>query len=526
MKNKCVIANGIPALNQIRAQFIKNPNPQFLNPLFPLLLSNSPTPLHHSFFLYNLMLSHHPSSHNHYTFTHALKACYSLHAPSKALEIHAHLVKSGHYSDIFIQNSLLHFYFLHNDVVSAARVFHSIASPDVVSWTSFISGLSKCGFESEAIERFSLMGVKPNVVTLVSVLSACSGLKALKFGKAIHGYGLKGLIIDGNVIFDNALLDLYAKCGALANAEKLFVKMPKRDVVSWTTLVMAYAQGGHCEEAVDVFKRVVLEGDEVKPNEATVVTVLSACASMGSLSLGQWVHSYVDKRRDLEVDGNIGNALVNMYVKCGDMQMGIRIFNMLVNKDVISWGTVICGLAMNGYGKRAVELFSHMLIQGVPPDDVTFIGLLFACSHEGLVSEGIMFFKAMRDAYGIVPQMRHYGCMVDMYGRAGLFEEAKAFLKGMPVEAEGPVWGALLQACKNHGNEKMSQWIRSYLNNKDVGIGTLALLSNLYASSERWDDANKVRTTMRGNGLKKKAGCSWIELETSINISDSDLCVA
>ncbi|KAK7261532.1 hypothetical protein RIF29_27846 [Crotalaria pallida] len=404
------------------------------------------------------MLSHHPSSHNHYTFTHALKACYSLHAPSKALEIHAHLVKSGHYSDIFIQNSLLHFYFLHNDVVSAARVFHSIASPDVVSWTSFISGLSKCGFESEAIERFSLMGVKPNVVTLVSVLSACSGLKALKFGKAIHGYGLKGLIIDGNVIFDNALLDLYAKCGALANAEKLFVKMPKRDVVSWTTLVMAYAQGGHCEEAVDVFKRMVLEGDEVKPNEATVVTVLSACASMGSLSLGQWVHSYVDKRRDLEVDGNIGNALVNI--------------------------------------------------------------------HEGLVSEGIMFFKAMRDAYGIVPQMRHYGCMVDMYGRAGLFEEAKAFLKGMPVEAEGPVWGALLQACKNHGNEKMSEWIRSYLNNKDVGIGTLALLSNLYASSERWDDANKVRTTMRGNGLKKKAGCSWIELETSINILDSDLCVA
>lgn len=369
------------------------------------------------------------------------------------------------------------------------------------------------------------MDVKPNAATLVSALSACSALKALKFGKAIHAYGFKAIIIDGNVIFDNAMLDLYAKCGSLVNAEHLFVNMPKRDVISWTTLVMAYAQGGHCEEAFAVFKRMVLEG-EAEPNEATVVTVLSACASMGALSLGQWVHSYIDKRCDLVVDGNIGNALLNMYAKCGDMQMGIRIFNMLMHKDVITWGTVICGLAMNGYGKQAVQLFSHMLIQEVPPDDVTFIGLLSACSHEGLVNEGIMFFKAMRDTYGIIPQMRHYSCMVDMYGRAGLFEEAKAFLIGMPVEAEGPIWGALLQACKNHGNEKMSEWIRRHLNNKDVGNGTLALLSNLYASSERWDDANKVRNTMRGNGLKKTAGCSWIELEMSTNISDSDLCVA
>ncbi|CAL0300886.1 unnamed protein product [Lupinus luteus] len=510
-------------LNTIRAQFIINPNPQFLNPLIPFL-SHSPIS-EAAFFLYNLMLSH-PSHHNHYTFTHALKACSSLHAPSKALEIHAHLIKSGHSSDLFIHNSLIHFYLLHKDVVSASRVFQSNSSPDVVSWTSIISGFSKCGFEVEAIRRFSLMDVEPNVVTLVSVLSACSGIKALKFGKAIHGYGLKRMISYGNVIFDNALLDLYAKCGSLVNARKLFVKMPKRDVISWTTLVMAFAQGGHCEEAVSVFKRMVLEGEEVKPNEATVVTVLSACASMGSLSLGQWVHSYIDKRCDLMVDANIGNALVNMYVKCGDMQMGIRIFNMLMHKDVISWGTVICGLAMNGHGKQAVQLFSHMLIHGVPPDDVTFIGLLSACSHEGLVNEGIMFFKAMRDTYGIVPQMKHYSCMVDMYGRAGLFEEAKAFLRGMPVEAEGPIWGALLQACKNHGNEKMSEWIRGHLNNKDVGIGTLALLSNLYASSDRWDDANKIRKRMRGNGLKKTAGCSWIELDISTNMLDSDLCVA
>ncbi|XP_027361020.1 pentatricopeptide repeat-containing protein At1g08070, chloroplastic-like [Abrus precatorius] len=510
-------------LNQIairaQQQLITNPNPQLLNPLLALLTSSRNAFFH----LYNQMLSH-PSSHNHFTFTHALKACSSLHARSKALEIHAHLIKSGHYFDLFIQNSLLHFYLIHDDVVSASRLFRFISSPDVVSWTSMVSGLAKCGFEAEAIRAFSSMNVKPNAATLVSALSACSSLKALRFGKAIHGYGVK-LIVDGNVVFDNAVLDLYAKCGSLKNAEKMFVKMSKKDVVSWTTLLMGYKRGGYCEEAFAVFKQMAVDA-KAEPNEATVVTVLSACASIGTLSLGQWVHSYIDSRCDLVVDGNIGNALLNMYVKCGDMHMGIMVFDMIGNKDVISWGTIICGLAMNGHGKQALQLFSRMLVQGVPPDDVTFIGLLSACSHEGLVSEGIMFFKAMRDFYGIVPQMRHYGCMIDMYGRAGLFEEAEAILRGMPVEAEGPIWGALLQACKIHGNEKLSEWIGEHLDKKNVGVGTLALLSNLYASSERWDDANKVRKTIRGTGLKKVAGCSWVELETSTNRLDSNLCVA
>ncbi|TKY71693.1 Pentatricopeptide repeat-containing protein [Spatholobus suberectus] len=510
-------------LNQIailaQQQLLTNPSPQLLNPLLSLL-TNSRNAFFH---LYNQMLSH-PFSHNHYTFTHALKTCTSHHARSKALEVHAHLVKSGHYLDLFIQNALLHFYLAHHDVVSASRLFRSIPSPDVVSWTSLISGLAKSGFQAQALHAFCSMNagpdnVKPNAATLVAALNACSSLGALGLGKCIHAYGVR-VTVDGNVIFRNAVLDVYAKCGSLKNAENLFDKMFTRDVISWTTLLTGYARGGYCEEAFAVFKRMVLSG-EAEPNEATVVTVLTACASTGTLSLGQWVHSYIDSRHDLVVDGNIGNALLNMYVKCGDMKMGFRVFDMIVHKDVISWGTVICGLAMNGYGKQAVELFSRMLVHGVEPDDVTFIGVLCACSHAGLVNEGVMFFKAMRDCYGIVPQMRHYGCMVDMYGRAGLFEEAEAFLGSMPVEAEGPIWGALLQACKVHGNDKMSEWIRGHLKGKNVGGGTLALLSNMYASSERWDDANKVRKSMRGTGLKKVAGCSWVEHRL-----DSNLCVA
>ncbi|KAK7412340.1 hypothetical protein VNO78_03794 [Psophocarpus tetragonolobus] len=513
-------------LNQIairaQQQLVTNPKPLLLNPLLSLL-TNSQNAFFH---LYKQMLAH-PFSHNHFTFTHALKACCSHHARSKALEIHAHLVKSGHYLDLVLQNSLLHFYLAHNDVVSASNLFRSIPSPDIVSWTSLISGLAKAGFEAQSLHHFSAMNakpksIKPNAATFVAALCACSSLRALRLGKSVHAYGLK-LIVDVNIVFDNAVLDFYAKCGTLKNAKNLFDKMSMRDVISWTTLLMGYARGGYCEEAFSVFKQMVLNA-EAEPNEATIVTVLSACASIGALSLGQWVHSYIDLRHDLVVDGNIGNALLNMYVKCGDMQMGLRVFDILVHKDVISWGTVICGLAMNDYGKRTLELFARMLVEGVEPDDVTFIGVLSACSHAGLVNEGVMFFKAMRDFYGIVPQMRHYGCMVDMYGRAGLFDEAEAFLRSMPVEAEGPIWGALLQACKIHGNERMSEWIRGHLKGKSVGVGTLALLSNIYASSERWDDANKVRKRMRGTGLKKTAGCSWLELQMSNNRLDSNFC--
>jgi pentatricopeptide repeat protein len=508
-------------LNQIHGQLLKNPKPHTLNHLLGIL-TNSPTP-QNALVLYNQML-HHPTSYNHYTFTHAIKACTLLHARQKGLEIHAHVIKSGYYSDIFIHNSLLNFYVVANDIVSACRIFDLMSFPDVVSWTSIISGLSKCGFEEEAIVKFCSMDVKPNTITLVSVMSACSSLRALKLGKAIHGYSLRNLD-ESNIILDNVILDFYVRCGSLVSAKYLFVNMLKRDVVSWTTMVGGYAQRGFSEEAVRVFREMV-EGGEAQPNEATIVNVLSACSSIGALSLGQWVHSYIDTRSDLPVEGNVGNALINMYVKCGNVGMATHIFNMLMHKDIISWSTIISGMAMNGHGMHALHLFSLMLVHGVPPDDVTFIGLLSACSHAGLVNKGLMFFEAMKDVYRMMPQEQHYACMVDMYGRAGLLEEAEDFIRKMPVEAEGPIWGALLNACRVHWNEKMFERIRQcLLDTRGVSIGTFALLSNTYASSDRWEDAIKVRDAMRSMGLKKMAGCSWIEVYPSTHTQDNpDAC--
>ncbi|KAL5831970.1 hypothetical protein ACOSQ4_017324 [Xanthoceras sorbifolium] len=498
----------IRQLNQIHAITITNPQPHIINPLLKTLTQSSNP--QNAFLIYNQML-HHPPACNHYTFTHALQACSLAHAHQKGLEIHASVIKCGHLHDLFIQNSLIHFYVTSkSDIFAAHQIFNSVLHPDVVSWTTFISGLSKCGFFGEAIDMFSAMNVKPNCNTLVSVISACSGLGSLKFGKAIHAYSLRNFHED-NVILDNAVLDFYARCGSPESARYLFVKMPRRDVVSWTTMIGGYAQRGFCEEAMRVFQEM-LQTKETEPNEATIVNVLTACSSISALSLGQSVHSYISSRNGFSVSNLVGNALINMFVKCGDMGMAIQVFNMLKDKDLISWSTIISGLAMNGYGKQALQLFSVMIVHWVRPDDIIFTGLLSACSHGGMVDQGLMIFKAM-SVYKIVPQIQHYACMVDMYGRAGLLEEAEALIREMPCEADGTVWGAPLNACRIHGNEKMFERIKQKLiHMKGVSAGTFALLSNSYASADRWEDATKVRNDIRSMRLKKKAGCSWVEV--------------
>ncbi|XP_052289020.1 pentatricopeptide repeat-containing protein At1g08070, chloroplastic-like [Citrus sinensis] len=454
-------------LNQIHAQIF----------ILLKLLTQSSTP-QNAIPLYNKMLSC-PSSYNHYTFTQALKACSLAHPHQKALEIHAHVIEYGHLHDIFIQNSLLHFYVTVKDIFSAHQIFNSVVFPDVVSWTTIISGLSKCGFHKEAIDMFCGIDVKPNANTLVSVLSACSSLVSHKLGKAIHAHSLRNLN-ENNIILDNAILDFYIRCGSLASCGYLFVKMPKRNVVSWTTMIGGYAERGFCKEAVSVFQEME-KTKEAEPNEATLVNVLSACSSISALSFA------------------------------------IQVFNMLAYKDKISWSTVISGLAMNGCGRQALQLFSLMIINAVFPDDVTFIALISACSHGGLVDQGLILFKAMSTVYEIVPQMQHYACVVDMYGRAGLLEEAEAFFREMPIEAEWSVWGALLNACRIHRNDEMFDRIRQDLvNKKGVNVGTFALMSNTFAGADRWEDTNKIRDEIRRMGLKKKTGCSWIEVNPSI----------
>ncbi|KAJ0612291.1 putative tetratricopeptide-like helical domain superfamily [Helianthus annuus] len=499
-------------LDQIKAKVLTSPHPHTLNTLLTSF-TNSHTP-HYTFTLYNQMLQN-PHTHNHFTFNLALKACCLTNSFIKGQEIHTHLIKTGHFSHTYIQNILIHFYVLGNDIVYAHRVFQSVNIPTVVSYTSIISGFSKFGFVDEAIGMFCLMSVDhnvdPNANTLVSVLSACGNVRGLNVGKAVHCYWVK-CFDEENVIFDNALLNFYVKVGLMEDALQVFDEMRERDVVSWSTVVGGFVQWGFCEKAVAVFNKMVGEG-EVRPNEAAVVSVAGACASIGSLRLCESVHLYVRERGDIPIEGNVGNAFINMYAKCGNVRNAIRVFKTLRYKDMISWSTMINGLAMNGLGHHVLPLFGLMLVHGVAPDDVTFISLLTACSHGGLVDEGVMLFKGMVDTYGISVHEKHCACVVDLYARAGRFKEAEEFVMGMDIEPDGPVWGALVSACRVHENEAMVRRLSETLVDKGVSGGTLCLVSNSYASSSKWDESMEVRNVISSLGLKKMAGSSWIELD-------------
>ncbi|XP_076898414.1 pentatricopeptide repeat-containing protein At2g03880, mitochondrial-like [Bidens hawaiensis] len=489
-----------PLLPQIKALILTSANQHTLN----TLLTNSHP--HHAFTLYTHMLQH-PHTHNHFTFYLALT-----HSLTQPQLIHTHLIKSGHFSHTYILNTLIHFYITQNDTVSAYNVFDNINYPNVVSWTSIISGFSKCGFHRKAIDMFRSMNanVSPNGNTFVSVLAACGGVNGLNGGKAVHGYWLRRLC-EENVIVDNALLCFYLRVGSVESARHLFDEMPKRDVVSWTAMIGGFVRMGDCEKAVEVFDEMVRGG--VRPNEATVVNVAAACASIGSLSLCESVDLYVRESSDIPIEGNVGNAFVNMYVKCGSIKKAVRVFKSLRFKDTIAWSTMINGLALNGLGHRVLPLFGLMLVHGVTPDDVTFISLLTACSHSGLVDEGLMLFKGMVKSYGVSINEKHCACVVDLYARAGRLKEAEEFVKGMGVEPDGPVWGALVSGCRVHGNEAMVRTVGESLVDKGASGGTLSLVSHSYASSSRWDESVEFRNRMSCLGLKKIAGSSWIELD-------------
>ncbi|KAI4304808.1 hypothetical protein MLD38_040274 [Melastoma candidum] len=483
----------------IRAHFIKGPKPHLLNPVLGSLFPQD------SLLLYNLMLSH-PSSHNHYTFTYALKACSSLVIPpQKGLEVHGRVIITGHYSDLFIQNSLLGFYFGRGEAALGMRVFGDVRRPDAVSWSCVVSGLARCGFETEAVGVFSRMDVRPNVGTLVSVVSAACAMRYVGTGKAVHGYAVRNRD-ECSINLENALLDFYVKCGCLEQAELLFVHMEERDVVSWTSMIGGYVVLGLCGRAIELFREMI-ERSEAEPNEATIVNVLMACSLSGMSNSGLWVYDYVNRNLCFLLDGAVGNALINMFVKCGHVAKAFEVFSRLPMKDLIAWSSMIGGFAMNGHGLPAVQLFSLMLVHGVSPDDVTFVSLLSACSHSGLVDQGNMFFHAMVSTYGVEPEVQHYTCMVDMYGRAGLLKEAESLIRELSLEAQGQILGALLNACKIHGGESLFEKIKQRLvEARDVSVGTFALLSNAYAGCQKWNESNKVRDDMRHEGLNKIPG--------------------
>ncbi|XP_078433658.1 pentatricopeptide repeat-containing protein At4g38010-like [Wolffia australiana] len=442
-----------------------------------------------------------------YTFPGLLKNCAKNSAAYEIDLIHGIVIKLAFSGDIFVQNAIIHAYGSTGQPINAKKLFDEMPVRDVVSWTGLISGYVKGGFLQEAVSTFKAMDEVPNEATLVSVLVAFGRLRLVEEGRRIHGLMIK-LRWDNLLILGNALLDLYVKSEKFDVARQLFHELPQRDVVSWTSIISGFVQVNQPKEALEMF--TVMKSSGVEPDKLTLASLLSACASLGDLETGKCVHEYID-RRVIPWDVHLYTAMVDMYAKCGCIEMALRLFEQMPKRNVKSWNALLCGLAMHGFARRVIEFYDRMNCSGVSPNEVTFVALLSACSHAGLVQEGKFFFSAMTEVYGLAPKIEHYGCIVDLLCRAELIQEAFSLVQTMPMEADALIWCSLLGACRLVDDDQMTEKILAFIEeSKPSEGGVCVLLSNLYASACRWRDASKVRQWMAERGIRKEAGSSII----------------
>ncbi|KAF3778273.1 Pentatricopeptide repeat-containing protein [Nymphaea thermarum] len=432
-------------------------------------------------------------------------------------EIHGHALRVGLKEETTFCNSLLDMYAKCGKLEYAIRVFDRMPQKTVVSWTSMISGYARDGQLEKAIQLFNemeLSGVRPDLFTVTSVLHACSSNGSLKYGKDIHGY-IERNGFESNLFVANALMDMYAKCRSMEDAQSIFNRMSVRDIVSWNTVIGGYSKNHLPNEALILFSQMQ---KEVKTNGVTMACTLPACASLSSLERGREIHGHI-VRNGYHSDGFINNALIDMYAKCGDLDVAKALFDRMSNRDLVSWTAMIAGYGMNGNGEEAISLFNQMKEAGIRPDEVSFIPLLYACSHTGLVEEGWRLFDSMRNDHGIVPKVEHYACMVDLLGRAGQLKKAYQLIQEMPIKPDSTVWGALLCACRLHRDVKLAEKVaEKVFELEPENTGFYVLLSNIYAEAEEWESVKKLRAEITSRRLKKNPGCSWIEIKGKTNL--------
>eukprot|EP01018_Ginkgo_biloba_P019612 Gb_41533 [translate_table: standard] len=546
---------------------------------------------------------------DHWTFTSVLPACATLAALEHGKEVHEEIIRNGCQYDIFAASALVDMYAKCGNVEDAHQVFEKIPGRnvvlwnamiagytwngrvneaitlfkkmperDVISWTAMISSFFRLGFDEEAFAVFDQMqrtGIQPNEFTFASVLSSCSNLAALEHGKEVHEHIIRSGFLS-NCFVASALIDMYVKCGRIKDARNTFEKMPERNVVSWTAMIAGYTQLGHVNEALNLFQKMPeqnlvswntmisgctqngyvdealwlfqkmpehdvvswnaiiagyaqngLYGEtlklfqqmqlaDIKADFDTFASVLPACANLATLAHGKEIHEEII-RSGFQSDVFVGSALVDMYTKCGSIEDACKVFDNMPRHNVVSWTAMIVGYAMHGCGNEALHIFEQMQHSGMTPDHVTFIGVLSACCHAGLVDDGWQYFYHMSQDYHITPVMEHYCCMVDLLGRAGHLIEAYEFILKMPIIPNAAVWGSLLGACRVHMNVDLGEHVAEHLFELDPeNAAHYVLLSNMYADTGKWDGIEKVRQMMRDKSVKKQPGCSWIEVNNKV----------
>ncbi|KAJ9173263.1 hypothetical protein P3X46_016419 [Hevea brasiliensis] len=415
------------------------------------------------------------------TFSFLLKACTRLGWRNTGLCIHGKVAKYGFEENMFVRSTLIHHHAKCGDLGIARSIFDDFTERDVVAWSALITGYARRGQLTIARQLFDEMPMK-------------------------------------DLVAWNVMITSYAKIGKMECARRLFDEVPKRDVVTWNAMIAGYVLCGENEQALLMYEEMRSVGE--RPDEVTMLSLLSACADLGDLEVGMKVHISILKMSSGDLSVLLGNALIYMYAKCGSIERALEVFRGMREKDVSTWNSVIVGLAFHGHAEESINLFAKMQkSKNFCPNEITFVGVLVACSHAGKVKEGRQYYNLMKDDYNIEPNLGHYGCMVDLLGRAGLLNDAFEFIENMKIEPNAVIWRILLGACRIYGNVKLGRHAHEkLLEMRRDKKGDYLLLSNIYAALGEWDGAQNVRKLMDNSGVREKPGCSLIEADESARL--------
>lgn len=454
---------------------------------------------------------------NQYTFGSIVTACTKLGALHQGKWVHGCLIKNGIELNSFLFATIIDMYVKCQAIRDARSLFDELHIIDLVSWTAMIVGYTQNGYHNEALDLFTdkrWEGILPNVVTITSVLSACAQLSNAKLGRSIHSLGIKLGLEDRAVT--NALVDMYAKCRLIEDARLLFEMVSDKNLVAYNSIIYGYSLDGFGYEALKLFHQMRLE--YLVPDAFTVATVLSVYASLGALPVGASLHAYSVKQGLLSSSIYVGSSLVNFYAKCSDVDSARIVFDGIREKNRITWAVMIGGYGMQGNCDSSLALFTNMVKENLEPNDMIFTNILSACSHAGMVGEGVKYFNSMCQKYNFVPSTKHYVCIVDLLARAGRLDEAWDFISTMPIKLDASLFGAFLNGCNLHSRFDLGEAAAKRMIELHPDEAChYVLISNLYTSSGRWNQANQIRELMKKRGLIKSPGCSYIEMETEEN---------
>ncbi|XVE83748.1 hypothetical protein DITRI_Ditri16bG0111300 [Diplodiscus trichospermus] len=482
-----------------------------------------------------------------------IRLCAQKSALSIGKKLHALILTTGLSitQNSYLLNTLLHFYALCGDIPSAQNLFDEIphSSKDIADWTALMSSFSRQNKPRHAVHLFSQMrgnNIQIDDVAMVCLFSACAWLRDIGMGSRGHGCVVK-MGFEGRIKVCNAVMDMYGKCGAVGEMRRVFGEMKEKNVVSWTVLldgvlkwedvrsgrlvfdempernevawtimIVGYVGSGFSKEGFLLLSEMVFRWG-FKMNHISLCSLLSACAQSGDMVMGTWVHVYGLKMMGMEMDIMVGTAMVDMYAKCGMVDTAVKVFECMPRRNVVAWNAMLSGLAMHGRGRLVVDMFPRMT-EEVRPDDLTFIAVLSACSHSGLIEQGFYYFDNLESVYGITRKIDHYACMVDLLGRAGRLEEAETLINQMPIPPNEVVLGSLLGSCNSHTKLQLAErilqkLIKMYPSNTEYHI----LLSNMYALAGKRDKANALRKVLKTKGIRKVPGMSSIHVDGHVH---------